>query len=560
MKKLSDVIVISVTRETYRVSRTNFGVALFLLETTAFVPRVVVGDEVSDLADLGIGENEPAYAGVDAHLKQAYKPEQFKLGRKGKANQTCKQRVLFNLAATGGTFTITLDGQTTAALAYSVITTAGKAAIETALEALPNVDADGVTVTVDTDYQDFYIEFDNNNDNLPFELVSVDVTNLTTTTASQTLFMHQVTFDAAATGGTFTITVNGETTNAISHTALTSATKQDIIDALTNLPSIYTDGIDVTIETAATIFRIEFTGSNYGMTVSSLTVDVTSLTSVTSATVVAAVQGQASESWSEAYEAVKAYDSAWFVLLTPQLRESGDYSDQNSLADKMSSELTKFYGINTQDSTVASTTYSATTPSDIAEYIRANNYKNCTVFYTEKSDSYIAEAIFGRQLSLIPGSSTYALKALTGVTVDDLTDTEVTNIEGKYCNYYVELAGEGTTFNGQTGSGTYIDDEAAIMYISTSVQENLYNMLKSTERTSYDAEGYSAMEANVRSSLKVFGVDNLLIIPNTITVTMPNPDDAAAVDKANRIVRTIRIGFTLKGAVQKVYVQLNIGL
>ena len=98
------------------------------------------------------------------------------------------------------------------------------------------------------------------------------------------------------------------------------------------------------------------------------------------------------------------------------------------------------------------------------------------------------------------------------------------------------------------------------MYISTSIQENLYNMLKSTEKTSYDAEGYSAMEANVRSSLKVYGTDNSLVIPNTVTVTMPNPDDAAAADKAARTVKTIVVGFTLKGAVQKVHVQLKIGL
>lgn len=51
------------------------------------------------------------------------------------------QTVTITGAPTGGTFTLTLDGQTTAAIAYN----ATAAAVKTALEALPNVDQ--VTVT-----------------------------------------------------------------------------------------------------------------------------------------------------------------------------------------------------------------------------------------------------------------------------------------------------------------------------------------------------------------------------------------------------------------------------
>lgn len=136
---------------------------------------------------------------------------------------------------TGGTFTLTYDANTTAAIAYN----ATAADVQAALEALPNVavgdlEATGGPLPGSTVTITFQASLGN------VSQITGDGTGLTggTTPAVNTA---TTTEGVAPIGGTFTLTLNGETTEAIPAWASTT----ELQDALAALPSVEPGDVEV---------------------------------------------------------------------------------------------------------------------------------------------------------------------------------------------------------------------------------------------------------------------------------------------------------------------------
>ncbi|WP_298869235.1 LamG-like jellyroll fold domain-containing protein [uncultured Gimesia sp.] len=131
------------------------------------------------------------------------------------------------LGATGGTFTLTFGGQTTSALAYN----ASAATLETAFEGLGSVGSGNGTVTGDAGGP-YTIEFTG-------ALAATDVALITTDASSLTGSANEVqtiTILNAPTGGTFTLSYDGESTTALAYNA-SAATIEAALLALNSIPS-----------------------------------------------------------------------------------------------------------------------------------------------------------------------------------------------------------------------------------------------------------------------------------------------------------------------------------
>ncbi len=138
----------------------------------------------------------------------------------------------------GGTFTLTLDAQTTSPLAASNTV----ATLEAVLEALSNIES--VTVTK-TNYV-FTIEFTGVDGSANQSLMTASVysaaqtaTHYRTVTVSQPGVtaaneVQVVTLNGTPTGGTFTLTYSGQTTSAIAYNA-SAATVDAALEALSNI-------------------------------------------------------------------------------------------------------------------------------------------------------------------------------------------------------------------------------------------------------------------------------------------------------------------------------------
>lgn len=155
------------------------------------------------------------------------------------------QRIDFSPAPSGGTFTLSFDGQTTGAITFVADDASTTAAnILAALEALSNIAPGDVTVTVISS-NSFYVTFlaTYAEDDVP--LMDINYTNLTggdiqlsvATIQNGVLPTNEVqslVLPSTPTGGTFTLTFSGQTTGTIAYNA-TAATVDTALEALSNI-------------------------------------------------------------------------------------------------------------------------------------------------------------------------------------------------------------------------------------------------------------------------------------------------------------------------------------
>lgn len=184
---------------------------------------------------------------------------------------------------TGGTFTLTFEGQTTGAIAYN----ASAATVETNLEALSNIT--GVTVTGDAGGP-WTVTFDASpqagNDvgqmtGSGASLTGMTLTHETTQAAvASTNEIQRVTLSSNTTGGTFTLTWDpgggDETTGNIAY----NATADAVETALEGLTTPGAGDFEVTGD-AGGPWDVEFIGSTYGATdVNEMEADGANLTGI----------------------------------------------------------------------------------------------------------------------------------------------------------------------------------------------------------------------------------------------------------------------------------------
>ncbi len=188
------------------------------------------------------------------------------------------QKITLTGGPTGGTFTLTFDGQTTSAIAYN----ASALTIESDLEGLSTIT--GVTVTGDSGGPWTVTFVDPTGD---VSLISGNAASLTggavtvATTQAATVRRNEVqrvTIVGTPTGGTFTLTANpigggDETTSGIAYNAAASAV-DSALEALTS----WTSGDATVTGSAGGPYTITFTGTWAGTNVALLTGSGASLT------------------------------------------------------------------------------------------------------------------------------------------------------------------------------------------------------------------------------------------------------------------------------------------
>lgn len=221
---------------------------------------------------------------------------------------TNEKQLVTITGATGGTFTLTWNGQTTDPIAYN----ASAATVQTELEALSNIDSGDVTVT-GSDGGPYTVEFIG-------DLAATNVALITANNSSLTGSANEeqtVTVINSPSGGDFTLSFNGQTTDAIAYNA-SAATVQSELEGLANIKA---GDVDVTGSDGGP-WTVEFTG-DLAKTDVSLLVAVSSLTGAPTA---AAATSQAGSGLS--VSGLKAY---WKLDESSGTRE--DYIGSNDFAE-----------------------------------------------------------------------------------------------------------------------------------------------------------------------------------------------------------------------------------
>jgi len=180
--------------------------------------------------------------------------------------------------ATGGTFTLTFEGQTTSALAYN----ASAATVEAALEVLSTIGASNCTVTESstTATTTYRVTFAADETGIDQPLITGSGASLTgaqvfvAVTQSAQVPVDEIqtlTMDSGASGGTFTITYSGQTTSALAYN-VSAAAMETALELLSNIDAVGVTGA------AGGPWTVTFGGSLAGTDVDLMTTNASSVT------------------------------------------------------------------------------------------------------------------------------------------------------------------------------------------------------------------------------------------------------------------------------------------
>lgn len=258
------------------------------------------------------------------------------------------------------------------------------------------------------------------------------------------------------------------------------------------------------------------------------------------------------ETWTAALTAIKDASSAWYALHAG----TRTLSDLEEIADWVQANKRLFITSDDDANIIDST-------GDIAEYLDTNNYDRSAVMYhpdadLSSSDPFVEAAWTGFMFTKDPGSATWNLKPLIGVTAYDLTTAQINTALGKNCNLFQEIATRDLTRFGTVGSGDYIDIIRGTDWLEATIQIDLFNFLASQNKVPFTDAGIQGVKQIVEASLQK-GVDRGLLVEG-YQVSVPLASEVSAGDKADRLLPDVTFTATYQGAIHKVEIQGTISL
>ena len=252
------------------------------------------------------------------------------------------------------------------------------------------------------------------------------------------------------------------------------------------------------------------------------------------------------EDFSEAIQAASSDNDDWYAVAIAS-RDSTDIEDVASYIqtqDKLFLAGTADAGVvDPQDDT------------DIASVLLDLTLDRTGLFYHAGADLEVFPEVAwaGLMLPKDPGSATWAWKTLSGIPSDSLTSTERSTLEDKRATYYVTVAGNNVTFEGQVSEpGVFIDIIRGSDWLRFRMAEDIVAQLASSDKVPYIG-GDAIINSLIRTRLDT-AVDRDVIAPD-YEVTVPPASEQSADDRANRVYNNVTFQATLTGAVHRVRIR-----
>ena len=147
MSEINDFVTISISRETARLTRTGFGIPMFIGAYSNIPDRSKEYTDPADMLTDNFEVTDPEYIAALKLMGQTLSPESFKVGRK-LTDVNSKATLAFTGTPSAGTWTVTVGVGTATPVETANITYAADddcAIIKAAIEALAGITE--VTVT-----------------------------------------------------------------------------------------------------------------------------------------------------------------------------------------------------------------------------------------------------------------------------------------------------------------------------------------------------------------------------------------------------------------------------
>ena len=246
------------------------------------------------------------------------------------------------------------------------------------------------------------------------------------------------------------------------------------------------------------------------------------------------------ESWVTTINEITVVNNTWYALLI----ESHVEADVLAVAGQIEG-MKKVFATSSASADIKTT---ATT--DTFSKLQDLGYQRTFGLYSATADTEFPEAAWvGYQLQEQPGSNTWAYKALSGVTVSTLSDTESTNIHTKNGTTYETVGGLNSTIGAKMFGGEWIDVMIFVDWLEQRMKERLWSRLANSKKIPYTAAGAAIIEAEIRAQLNDgIRVGGLATSPAP-TVEVPDVLSVSVNARAQRIFEGITFEARLAGAI-----------
>lgn len=340
----------------------------------------------------------------------------------------------------------------------------------------------------------------------------------------------------------YTITVSSKDTDgtvdeeAYKYNSQTSATAIKIVEGLQALMAS-----DTAVTATASGEKLQLTaksGKSFAIKISSnLSAELTEPT----------------EEIADTMNAVMASDSDFYGIVLA----SRDKDDIMAMAEWVETQ-TKLFGTSTAEQGAKD----SETDTDLLSMLKAKNYYRTFAFYHELADSeYLEAGVMARCFAIEPGGETWANKVLSGLTADNLTETEYLAISGKNGNTFETFRNKSITQNGKVAGDEWIDVIRFRDWLQEEITVNVFNLLINSDKVPYTDAGIALVENQIRQAL-LLGQRRGGIAPTEydednnenlgFTIEMPLAANIPANTKAQRLLEDVNFTARLAGAIHVV--------
>ena len=151
-----------------------------------------------------------------------------------------------------------------------------------------------------------------------------------------------------------------------------------------------------------------------------------------------------------------------------------------------------------------------------------------------------------------PGSATWKFKDLTGITADNITQTQANTLDAVNCNYYSEFGSSAMFAEGTVASGEYIDIIRGVHWLESRIQEGVLAALVSNEKIPYTDVGFTVITNEVWAVLRQGITNDFLVEDSNLSVSVPKKSAISSANVTIRKLPDVTFTATLAGAVHSV--------
>ena len=239
---------------------------------------------------------------------------------------------------------------------------------------------------------------------------------------------------------------------------------------------------------------------------------------------------------------LQAATNDWFFLLT----DAKDDTDKEAIADYIETQTAVYVFSDSNTNTLL-----AANETDIFSVLKAKTLVKSFGLHTKDSTVLAPEAAWvGRFASAIIGSNTWIHKALSTLTPEGFTRTQMSTLKDKNAHFYT-LVGQDPSIEGNanTVGGEKIHVILGAIWLEVRLGERVWNVLYTKERLNYTNSSIELFRAEIVSVLNEAVDYNILTNDDGFSISVPDANKLSSSQRETGKLSKITFRARLAGAI-----------